>query len=82
MVEGISVKFNPVRINVPPHEPEYQYHCDPVPKTPPFLLIAVAEPIHIVGGFIDIESAYTEFVFKIIIALTHVVVLHDPCART
>jgi len=80
--EGTGVWLIPVPRNVPPHDPEYHTHLAPVPKVPPFLLIDVADPIHIVDGEIDTESDVTEFVFNVIPVLTHAVVLQAPCART
>ena len=78
----MAVLLTPDPISIPPQEPVYQYQLEPVPKDPPFLLINVVEPIHIVLGFIDTESAVTEFVFIVIMVLLHAVVLHELWART
>lgn len=72
----------PVPMTVPPQEPVYQYHFAPVPNDPPFLLIEVVNPAHIVPGDVVNESDDTEFVFNVIMVLLHAVVLQAPCART
>ena len=82
LVDGTSIKYVPVPIIVPPHEPLYHTHCAPEPREPPVKLIAVAEPMQIESGLTDIDPADTEPELIETIALTQTVVLQIPCART
>ena len=74
--------LTPDPFKIPPQEPVYQYQFAPVPKDPPFLITEVADPIHIIAGFIDNESGATELVFNDTVVLLHPVVLQEPCALT
>ena len=68
----------PVPADVPPQLPENQFQLEFRPKVPPVSVSVEDEPAITVAGDAVAEVAPVEF--TITIALTHVVVLHGPCA--
>ena len=66
----------------PLHDPLYQYQFAPVPNKPPAGLNVVDEPVHTDEEVAEIEFAATEIIFKVIVVLTHAVVLQVLSALT
>ena len=79
---GVTVIAVPLPIELPPQEVEYHTHEALVPKVPPTRDNAEEAPVQTVVGFADAEVAATETEFIDTVALTQMVVLHDPSALT
>ena len=73
----------PLPEDVPPHEPVYHCHVAPVPKVPPDSVKVIAMPGQTVSeGDPETNETAVDKAFTVIVALTQVVVLQVPCART
>ncbi|NBP06100.1 MAG: hypothetical protein EBV15_07785 [Bacteroidetes bacterium] len=55
VVFGVTLKLEPVPMEVPLHEPLYHFHVAPVPRLPPDTLTVVLWPLQIL-----LEPAVTE----------------------
>jgi hypothetical protein len=82
VADGVTAREEPAPSLVPPHEPEYQFHVAPVPSAPPEIVRFEVEPGQTEAALALAEIADVDKEFTVIFALTHVVVLHVPEART
>ena len=81
-LQGLIFKIivEPLPINVPLQEPEYQYHTAPNPKVPPVKPNTMVAPGHIIAGNEKMESGLIDIVLTTIEVLTHIVELQIPSA--
>ena len=77
---GLTTTEVPFPSNIPPHDTEYQYHAEEVPNVPPIKDRVELDPPHEYGGSAVRDVGDRELVNTVIVILTHVVVLHVPCA--
>jgi hypothetical protein len=75
---GVTVTEAPTPSEVPPHEPEYQFHVDAVPKAPPVIVRFEEEPGQTAAGAALAEVGTTDNVFRVTVVFTQRVVLQVP----
>ena len=68
-------------IRTPPHEPEYNSHCAPVPRDPPTTVKSTGLMAHRVLEEAESEVGLVESVSTVMVVLTQLVVLQEPLAK-
>ena len=78
MVVGETVIEVPLPAVVPPHDTVYHCQVAPVPNVPPDKVIVEDAPEQISVGLAEADDAVTDWVLRVTVALTHVVILQSP----
>ena len=82
LASGFTWIEAPKPTKLPPHVPEYHFHCAPVPSVPPDTERVVWSPEHRLDTDADADVGLTENTFTFTLTDMHNVVLQSPAART